>query len=89
METVLHLVSGDETEQETTFDIARTLLDDGSGTVDEVAVVAQSEGIETPATDGQYGDRVRSLRGDDVETVPEGAVEMTRLESEGDAYMQP
>ena len=112
METVLHLISGDGDEQETTFKIARNLLDDESGSIDEVAVVAQADGIEAVTTDGEYGDRVRSLLDDGVsfkgcsntlealgldeadlvdgvETVPEGAVEVTRLENEGYAYMRP
>lgn len=112
METVLHLISGDEAEQETTFDIARNLLDDESGSIDDVAIVAQSGGIEALTADGGREDRVRSLLDDGVsfkgcsntlealdleesdlvdgvETVPEGAVEVTRLETEGYAYMRP
>lgn len=112
METVLHLVSGDGDEQETTFKIARNLLDDESGSIDEVAVVAQAAGIEALTTDGEYRDRVESLLDDgvafkgcsntldalgleatdlvdDVETVPEGAVEVTRLQDEGYAYLRP
>lgn len=112
METVLHLVSGDEDEQETTFKIARNLLDDESGSIDEVAVVAQAAGIEALTSDGEYRDHVQSLledgvsfKGcsntlealgleeadlvDGVETVPEGAVEVTRLQDEGYAYLRP
>jgi intracellular sulfur oxidation DsrE/DsrF family protein len=112
MQTVVHLSSGDESEQETALAIARNLLDDESGSIDDVAVVAQSKGIQAVAENGDYVDQVRSLIDDDVsfkgcsntlammdmdesdlvdgvETVPEGAVEVTRLENEGFAYLRP
>lgn len=112
MQTVVHLISGDETEQETALAIVENLLDDESGSIDDVAVVAQSEGIEAVTADGDHAERVRSLIDDGVsfkgcsntletmgldesdlvdgiETVPEGAVEVTRLENEGYAYLRP
>lgn len=112
MESVIHLVSGDETEHETSLAIARNLLDDESGTIDEVAVVAQAGGIEAVLTEGEHTEKVQSLLDDGVafkacentlemegkdasaliegvDTVPEGAVEVTRLENEGYAYMRP
>lgn len=112
MQSVVHLVSGDETEQETALAISENLLADETDTVDEVAVVAQAGGVEAIRADGEYEERVRSLLDDGVsfkacsntldmldmdesdlvdgiETVPEGAVEVTRLENEGYAYLRP
>jgi intracellular sulfur oxidation DsrE/DsrF family protein len=112
MQSVVHLISGDETEQETALAIAQNLLDDESGTIDDIAVVVQSEGIEAVTADGDNEEQVRSLLDEGVsfracsntldmmgldksdliggvETVPEGAVEVTRLETEGYAYMRP
>lgn len=112
MQSVVHLVSGDESEQKTSLAIARNLLDDETGSIDEVAVVVQAGGINAVRADGEFADRVRSLLDDGVafkacrntlelndmdesdvvegvETVPEGAVEVTRLQNEGFAYMRP
>lgn len=112
METVIHLLSGDETEQETSLAIARNLLDDESGSIDDIAVVAQAGGVEAIKTGTESGEKVTALIDDGVsfkactntletmdmnesdlvagvETVPEGAVEVTRLETDGYAYMRP
>ena len=112
MQSVIHLVSGDETEQRTALNIARNLLNDESGSIDDVAVVAQAGGIRAVTADGEYAEDVQSLlddgvpfRGcsntleaydleqsdlvDGVEMVPEGAVEVTRLQDEGYAYLRP
>ena len=112
MRSVVHLSSGDDTEQETALAVVENMLADESGTIDEVAVVAQAGGIEAVTADGDYADQVRSLidggvpvtgcantletKGleasdlvDGVETVPEGAVEVTRLQGEGYAYLRP
>lgn len=112
MQTVVHLISGDEAEQETALAIVENLLADESGSIDDVAVVAQSKGIEAVTRGGDHEEQVRSLIDDDVsfkgcsntlemmdldesdlvdgiETVPEGAVEVTRLENEGYAYLRP
>lgn len=112
MQTVVHLITGDETEQETALTIAENLMADESDSIDDVAVVAQSTGIEAVSADGEHGEKVRSLiddgvsfKGcsntleamdmdesdllDGVETVPEGAVEVTRLQNEGYAYLRP
>ncbi|WP_247001953.1 DsrE family protein [Halosolutus gelatinilyticus] len=112
MQTVVHLLSGDETEQETALAIARNLLDDETNRIDDVAVVVQADGIAAiDATDGNV-EQVRALLDDGVafkacrntmdmmemdesdlvdgvETVPEGAVEVTRLQSDGYAYLRP
>jgi hypothetical protein len=112
MQTVIHLVSGDGTEQETSLAIARNLLDDETGSIDDVAVVVQADGIKAIKTGQESEEQVRALLDDGVsfkactntldmmdldesdlvegvETVPEGAVEVTRLETEGYAYMRP
>lgn len=112
MQTVVHCISGDESERDTALSIARNLLDDETNSIDDVAVVAQSDGIRALASDGDTGGRVESLAedgvsfkacrntmdvmdleesdlADSVETVPEGAVEVTRLESEGYGYLRP
>lgn len=112
MKSLVHLVSGSESEQDTALVIAENLVADESGTIDEVAVVAQSKGIRAVSADGDRADRVAALRDDGVafsacantleamdldesdlvdgiETVPEGAVEVTRLQDEGYAYLRP
>jgi intracellular sulfur oxidation DsrE/DsrF family protein len=112
MQSVIHLVSGDESEQETALAIARNILDDDGSHIDDVAVVVQSDGIHAVTADGELEQRVASLVDDGVsfkacsntldamglaesdlvegvETVPEGAVEVTRLETEGYAYLRP
>lgn len=112
MQSVIHLVSADESERETALTIAENLLADESGSIDDVAVVAQSDGVRSITADADTADQVRSLIDDGVtvsacsntldavdmdasdlvegvETVPEGAVEVTRLETEGYAYLRP
>lgn len=112
MQSLVHLVSGDESEQETSLAIVENLLEDESGTIDDVAIVAQAGGIDAITTNGDANEQVQSLleQGvavkacsntmemkdmdesdlvEGVETVPEGAVEVTRLENEGYAYMRP
>ncbi len=112
MKSVVHLISGDEAEQETALAIVKNLLEDETGTIDGVAVVAQSKGIKSVTTEGNRQDQVESLLDagvefkacsntlemmeldesdlvEGIETVPEGAVEVTRLENEGYAYMRP
>ena len=112
MQTLVHLVSGDEAEQETGLAIVRNLLDDETDSIDDVAVVVQAGGIEAVRAGGDAEDDVRSLLASDVsfsacsntletkgmdesdlvdgvETVPEGAVEATRLQEEGYAYLRP
>lgn len=112
MQTVIHLVSGDDAEQKTALAIARNLLDDESGSIDDVAVVVQAGGMKAVKTGQETEEQVRALLDDDVsfkvcsntlemegldesdlvegvETVPEGAVEATRLQTEGYAYLRP
>jgi intracellular sulfur oxidation DsrE/DsrF family protein len=112
MQTVVHLVSGDESEQRTALAIAQNVLDDASGSIDDVAVVVQSAGIEAVTSASDHAETVTKLlnegvpvracsntleaRGmsesnlvDDVEVVPEGAVEVTRLQNEDYAHVRP
>ncbi|WP_247729868.1 DsrE family protein [Halovivax limisalsi] len=112
MQSVVHLLSGDETEQETALAIARNLLDDETGRIDDVAVVVQAGGISAAKRGAETEEQIQGLVDDGVsfkacsntlamkdmdesdlvagiETVPEGAVEVTRLQSEGYAYMRP
>lgn len=112
MRTLVHLVSGDETERRTGLAIARNLLEDETDSIDDVAVVVQAGGIEAVEAGGESEEAVRSLLEegvafsacantlelndlteddlvDGVETVPEGAVEATRLQEEGYAYLRP
>ncbi|UTF55647.1 DsrE family protein [Natronosalvus rutilus] len=112
MQTVIHLISGDEGEQETALAIARNILDDETGSIDDVAVVVQAGAVEAIQTGQESEKQVQALLDDGVsfkacsntlemmdldesdlvtgvETVPEGAVEVTRLQTEGYAYMRP
>lgn len=112
MKSVIHLVSGDEAEQETALAIARNLLEDETGSIEDVAIVVQADGVNAITTGIETEDQVKALLDDDVsfkacrntldmmdldesdviegiETVPEGAVEVTRLETEGYAYIRP
>ncbi|MFC7230707.1 DsrE family protein [Saliphagus sp. GCM10025308] len=112
MQTVIHLISGDENEQETALAIARNILDDETGSIDDVAVVVQAGAVKAIQTGQETEKQVRALLDDGVsfkacsntlemmdldesdlvtgvETVPEGAVEVTRLQTEGYAYMRP
>lgn len=112
MKSVIHLLSGDETEQETALAIARNLLEDETGSIEDVAIVVQADGVNAITTGVETEDQVKALLDDDVsfkacrntldtmdldesdviegiETVPEGAVEVTRLETDGYAYIRP
>ena len=60
MRTLVHLVSGDETERETGLAIVGNLLADESDSIDDVAVVAQAGGIEAVRAGGEAEESVRS-----------------------------
>ena len=112
MRTVFHLIAGDEEDQKTTLTIAENLSKDESVEMDDIAIVAQANGIEPVTAGGANSDVVESLveEGfsvkacsntldmkelsesdlvDGVETVPSGAGELTRLQSDGYAYIRP
>ena len=61
MQTAFHLTSGDEDRQKTVLTIAENLSDDESIEMDDIAVVAQAEGIDPFTRDGTHGDTVREL----------------------------
>lgn len=112
MRTVFHLITGDQDEQKTALTIVKNLTEDESVEMDDIAVVAQSEGIDPVTAGGTGDDQVQSLVDegisfkacgntldlkdldeadlvDGVETVPSGAGELTRLQSDGYAYIRP
>lgn len=112
MQTVFHLIAGDEDQQKTALTIAENLADDETAEMDDIAVVAQADGIGPLTEGGAHSDTVASLAEsgisfracgntlemedldeselvDGVETVPSGAGELTRLQSDGYAYIRP
>lgn len=59
--TVFHLVDGDADDQELTLTLAENLTEDDAIDMDDVAILAQAEGID-PVTEGSDGsDHVREL----------------------------
>ncbi len=112
VQTVFHLIADDPAQRETALTIAENLTKDDSVEIDDVAIVAQAEGIEPLTAGGDGSDMVESLLEtgiavkacgntldlkdlaesdlvDGVETVPSGGGELTRLQSEGYAYIRP
>ena len=112
MQTVFHLIADDPQQQQTALSIAENLTKDDSVEIDDVAIVAQADGIEPLTVGGDGSDTVESLLEsglsvkacsntldlkdlaesdlvDGVETVPSGGGELTRLQSEGYAYIRP
>ena len=65
MQTVFHLIQADGDGRATTVNIASNLVEDGESD-DDVAVVAQANGIEPLKQDGDGSDEVRSLLEDGV-----------------------
>lgn len=61
MQTVFHLMSGDATEQKTALTIADNLRQDESVDMDDIAIVAQSEGITPLTAGGENSEQVESL----------------------------
>ena len=111
-QTVFHLASSDEGHQELVLTLAENLTQDDTIDMDDVAVLAQAEGIEPVRADGEGSDHVESLIDsgvtikacsntmemfdleesnllDGVETVSSGVGELTRLQSDGYAYISP
>ena len=60
-QTVFHLASGDEGHQELVLTLAENLTQDDTIDMDDVAVLAQAEGIEPVRADGEGSDHVESL----------------------------
>jgi uncharacterized protein len=65
-QTVFHLVSGDSDDQELTLTLAENLTKDETIDMDDVAVLAQAEGIDPVRADGDQSDHVQSLIEDGV-----------------------
>ena len=61
MQTVFHLITGDSDRQKTALTIAENLTEDDSVEMDDVAVVAQAEGIEPLTAGGTHSETVESL----------------------------
>ena len=60
-QTVFHLVNGDADEQELTLTLAENLTKDDTIDMEDVAILAQAEGIDPVTADGDQSDHVRSL----------------------------
>lgn len=65
-QTVFHLVSGDADDQELTLTLAENLTKDDTIDMDDVAILAQAEGIDPVTADGDQSDHVQSLIEDGV-----------------------
>ncbi|RBI62582.1 hypothetical protein DMJ13_09345 [halophilic archaeon] len=61
MKTVFHLIAGDEDQQKTGLTIAENLSKDETVDVDDIAVVAQANGIGPLTKGGTHSDVVESL----------------------------
>ena len=66
MRTVFHLIAGDAEDQQTTLVLAENLTKDETVEMDDIAVVAQADGIVPLTADGEGADDVRSLIGEGV-----------------------
>ncbi|WP_049900277.1 DsrE family protein [Halococcus agarilyticus] len=64
--TVFHLIEGGSDEQDLALTLAENLAGDESIDMDDIAVLAQAEGIDPVTTDGEKSDRVESLVDDGV-----------------------
>ena len=60
-QTVFHLVSGDSDDQELTLTLTENLTKDDTIDMDDVALLAQAEGIDPVTADGEMSDHVESL----------------------------
>lgn len=61
VQTVFHLIADDPAQRETALTIARNLTDDDSVEIDDVAIVAQADGIEPLTAGGDGSETVESL----------------------------
>lgn len=59
--TVFHLVEGGADEQDLALTLAENLTEDDTIEMDDIAVLAQADGIDPVTADGNESDRVRSL----------------------------
>ena len=61
MQTVFHLIADDPDQQRTALTIAENLTEDDSVEIDDIAVVAQAEGIEPLTAGGDGSGQVEEL----------------------------
>jgi intracellular sulfur oxidation DsrE/DsrF family protein len=61
MRTVFHLIAADEDRQESVLTIAENLSEDETIEMDDIAVVAQANGIEPVTQGGTHSETVESL----------------------------
>ncbi|ELY35895.1 MULTISPECIES: DsrE family protein [Natronorubrum] len=61
MQTVFHLIAAEPDQQRTALTIAENLTKDDSVDVDDVAVVAQADGIEPLTAGGEGSETVESM----------------------------
>jgi len=66
MQAVIHLLSGDEDEQETALAIARNLLEDETDSIDDVEIVVQADGVTAIQTGEGSEEQVQALQEDGV-----------------------
>jgi len=66
MRTAFHLTSGDEEHQDTVLTIAENLSNDETIEMDDIAVVAQAEGIDPLTVGGTHSGTVESLLADGI-----------------------
>jgi intracellular sulfur oxidation DsrE/DsrF family protein len=64
--TVFHLIGGSADEQDLALTLAENLTKDDTIEMDDVAVLAQAEGIDPVTANGDESDRVRALIEDGV-----------------------
>ncbi|WP_436347899.1 DsrE family protein [Natronorubrum sp. FCH18a] len=64
MQTVFHLIADDPKQRETALTIAENLSRDDSVEMDDIAIVAQADGIEPLVAGGDGSDTVESLLDD-------------------------
>ncbi|WP_135806470.1 DsrE family protein [Halorussus marinus] len=61
MRTVFHLITGEEAQQQTALTVAENLSNDETVEMDDIAVVAQAEGIEPLTAGGDGSETVADL----------------------------
>ncbi|ELZ22212.1 hypothetical protein C477_04299 [Haloterrigena salina JCM 13891] len=61
MQTVFHLIADDPDQRQTALTIAKNLTEDDSVEIDDIAIVAQAEGIEPLTAGGDGSNMVEEL----------------------------
>ena len=60
-QTVFHLIDGESEKQDLALTLAENLANDETIEMDDIAVLAQAEGIDPVTADGEMSGRVESL----------------------------